>query len=61
MMNNLLLAAIALGLFANLWVLLGRSTQAQPEPLTLIAQELHSLTHNDSGCQNLKLCDLTPR
>ena len=66
MMNKLLLAAIALGLWANVWVTLVRPTQAQTtgDPLTelshtlsFIQTELHKLM--DGTCSNRKIC--TPR
>jgi hypothetical protein len=66
MMNKFLLAAIALGLWANVWVTLVRPTQAQTtvDPLTdvsrtlsFIQTELHKLM--DGTCLNRKIC--TPR
>jgi hypothetical protein len=65
MMNKLLLAAIALGLWANVWVTQVRPTQAQSsDPLTdlshtlsFIQTELQKLV--DGTCSNRKIC--TPR
>jgi hypothetical protein len=62
MMNKLLLAAIALGLWANVWVALVQPTQAQTiDPLTelshtlsFIQVELHKLM--DGTCSNRKIC-----
>jgi hypothetical protein len=63
MMNKLLLAAIALGLWTNVWVTLVRPTQAQTtgDPLSDLAHtlgfiqtELHKLM--DGTCLNRKIC-----
>jgi hypothetical protein len=58
MMNKLLLAAIALGLFANAWATLVQPTQAQSSDLnlqvSLIQEHLYKLVYGE--CLNTKLC-----
>ena len=57
MTNKLLLAAIALGLWANVWVTLVQPTQAQPDYLSSIAQDLHLLVAGDVRCRNQRICE----
>jgi hypothetical protein len=59
MMNKLLLAMIALGLCANVWITLIRPVQGQQScdlaMLTFIQQDLHALVRGD--CSNRKICN----
>lgn len=57
MTNKLLLAAIALGLWANAATMLVRPAQAQSDNLAQIALDIHHLVIGGSGCLNTKICD----
>ena len=58
MTNKLLLAAIALGLFANAAATLVRPVKADDRGMLLsIADDVHALAMGGSGCRNRKICD----
>jgi hypothetical protein len=65
MIHKLLLAAIALGLWANAAASLSRPVQAQirlgpasvESSLADIARDIHVLVTGISGCTNKKICD----
>jgi hypothetical protein len=56
-MNKLLLAIIALGLWANAAVSLFRPAHAQGDDVGQIAYDIHSLVTGGLNCQNKKLCN----
>jgi hypothetical protein len=64
MIHKLLLAAIALGLWANAAASLSRPVQAQiigpssmESRLADIASDIHALVTGTTGCTNKKICD----
>lgn len=58
MTTKLLLAAIAMGLWANAAATLVRPARAaQFDALETIATELHELVWGGPGCRNNKICD----
>jgi len=58
MTNKLLLAAIALGLWANAAISLVRPAQAQYSCIGVdrISDDIHALVTNGSGCRNSQIC-----
>ena len=57
MTTKLLLAAIALGLWANAAILMTRPAVAKADAFERIADDLHRLVQGGSTCLNRKLCE----
>jgi hypothetical protein len=55
--TKFMLAAIALGLWANAALTLVRPAEAQSDALVTIADDIHHLVSGDAGCRNKKICN----